>query len=94
MLIVLARKSQVAIEYANRLIVRDADSSAFWVHASSLAQFYESYHDICVTADIPGQDDAKADVLRLVARWLASDKAGSWLLILDNVDKISVMTSP
>jgi hypothetical protein len=72
---------------------RHADLSVFWVHAGSVARFYESYRDISDEAKIPGRDDASADVMRLVHKWLCSSHNGSWCLILDILDDASILSS-
>jgi hypothetical protein len=40
--------------------------------------------------ELPGRDDPKVNVLRLVYNWLSSEANGQWLIILDNVDDGSV----
>ncbi|KFZ24249.1 hypothetical protein V502_01272 [Pseudogymnoascus sp. VKM F-4520 (FW-2644)] len=39
---------------------------------------------------LPGRDDPKANVLRLVYNWLSDEANGQWHMILDNVDDGSV----
>lgn len=40
---------------------------------------------------IPEAADGKADILRLVSKWLANPDNGPWLLILDNADDATVL---
>jgi tetratricopeptide (TPR) repeat protein len=40
--------------------------------------------------ELPGRDDPKVNVLRLVYNWLSNEANGQWLIILDNVDDGSV----
>jgi hypothetical protein len=88
-------KLQIAIEFAYRFMDKYADASVFWVHASGVARFYESFRDIADAAELAGRDDASTDVLRLVHRWLTSARSsGRWCLVLDNLDDASVLDSP
>ncbi len=74
---------------------KHADASVFWVHASSVARLYESFHDIADAAELAGRDDASTDVLRLVHRWLTNARSGGrWCLMLDNIDDASLLDSP
>lgn len=80
------RKSQIAIEYAYRVRESNSQVWGFWIHASNAARFEQAYRDIAVGVELPGRDDANADVLRLVYDWLSDEKNGRWLIILDNAD--------
>lgn len=82
----VARKSQIAIEYSYRLRVRSPQTWVFWVHASNTARFEQSYREIANSVKLPGRDDPKADIPRLVYEWLRDEANGSWLMILDNAD--------
>jgi len=44
------------------------------------------YGDIATKVEVPGRDEPKADILRLVYNWLCDERNGRWLIILDNVD--------
>jgi hypothetical protein len=58
----------------------------FWVHASNVARFEQTYRDIADHVKIPGRRDLKADIFKLVDNWLRDEKNGRWLLVLDNAD--------
>ena len=58
----------------------------FWVHASTEARFEEAYRDIADRLELPGRDDPKANVLRLVHDWLRDEANGRWVMVVDNVD--------
>ncbi|CAN9418408.1 unnamed protein product [Alternaria alternata] len=81
-------KSQLALQYAHS--IRDAapHTYVFWVHASTRARFEEAYKDIAGRLQLPGRDDSKANVLRLVHDWLRDEANGQWVMIVDNVDDI------
>ena len=86
MLTAIARKSQIAIEYAYRLRRKSPNISTFWVHASDKNRFQQSYAEIAIKAGISVRRDSGIDTLRLVSDWLEDKEHGSWLLILDNAD--------
>jgi tetratricopeptide (TPR) repeat protein len=81
-------KSQLALQYAHS--IRDAapQTFVFWVHASTQARFEEAYKDIANRLELPGRDDPKANVLRLVHDWLRDEANGRWVMVIDNVDDI------
>jgi hypothetical protein len=58
----------------------------FWIRATSTTSFGNAYHDIRQYLDIPGLEDAKADVKRIVKTRLSQESVGKWLLIVDNAD--------
>ncbi|KAJ5975379.1 hypothetical protein N7481_009086 [Penicillium waksmanii] len=58
----------------------------FWVHASNEARFEESFRDIADQVKIPGRQDPKTDIFKLVEKWLRNEKIRKWVCILDNVD--------
>ncbi|KAH8588907.1 P-loop containing nucleoside triphosphate hydrolase protein [Bisporella sp. PMI_857] len=83
-------KSQLAIRYANN--IRDVSPQTFvlWVHASTKARFEEAYRGIADRLELPGRNDPKVDVLRLVSNWLCDETHGRWIMILDNADDVDV----
>jgi hypothetical protein len=58
----------------------------FWVHASNEARFEQSFWDIVDQVKIPGRQDPKVNVFKLVENRLRDEKKGNWVCILDNVD--------
>ena len=79
-------KTQIAIEYAYRR--QEATScSIFWIHADSEARFSGDYSEIAKRANL-SPDLKGEDLLRAVQQWI--EQQTSWLLILDNVDKLRI----
>ena len=81
-------KTQVAVEYVFKY--RSQYHSTFWISAATLADVQTGFQKIaentkCVTID---QKDA-ASTAKAVLRWL--EKQTSWLLVFDNLDKISIV---
>jgi tetratricopeptide (TPR) repeat protein len=64
------------------------------VHASNAARFKQAYRDIATKVDLPGRDDPKVDILRLVYNWLCDERNGRWLMVVDNADDDRVLSSP
>ena len=73
--------------------MRKAESQTwvFWVHASSVARFHDSYRMIAERLQLPGWNDPKADVLGMVYRWLSDEANGRWTMVVDNADNREVM---
>ena len=89
----LARKSQIAIEYAYRLRESAPQTWVFWVHASDATRFKLAYTNIAAKIELPGWDDQDADILHLVYNWLSDERNGRWLIILDNADDDRVFST-
>ncbi|KAF2180317.1 hypothetical protein K469DRAFT_715560 [Zopfia rhizophila CBS 207.26] len=86
-------KSQIAIEYAYRVRESASQTWVFWVHASNAARFEQAFREIAIKIQLPGRDDPKVDILRLVYNWLCDERNGRWLIILDNADDDRVFSS-
>jgi tetratricopeptide (TPR) repeat protein len=86
----LRSKSQIAIECSYQIREQDPQTWVFWVHASNAVRFEQAYRSIAATLQLPGWDDFKVDILRLVSGWLSNVDNGCWLMILDNADDIDV----
>ncbi|KAK5553028.1 hypothetical protein LTR46_009104 [Exophiala xenobiotica] len=84
-------KTQVAIEYAYRIQEEDPKPWVFWVHASSASRFEESYRSIAQRLQLPGWQEPKADILRMVHNWLSDEHNGRWTLVVDNADDEKVV---
>ena len=80
------RKSQIAIEYAYRLRESSPQTWVFWIHAADTPRFEEGFKAIADKVNLPGRDNPKVDILKLVYNWLTDERNGQWLLILDNAD--------
>lgn len=82
-------KTQIAVEYAYRY--RDKYRYVLWVRAATRDSLITDFVTLAALFGLPEQ--AEQDQLRIVAAvksWLVS--ASSWLLILDNVDELDLIT--
>jgi len=87
------RKSQIAIEYSYRVRDKSPKTWVFWVNASTVTRFEQDYGKIAEILKLPGRDDSKVDILKLVADWLQNESNRSWLLVLDNADDKTLFTT-
>jgi hypothetical protein len=83
-------KSQLAIQYAHHVLDTAPQTFVFWVHASTQARFEEAYRGIADRLELPGRNDPKANVLRLVSDWLCNETNGQWMMVVDNVDDVQM----
>ncbi|KAI1439348.1 hypothetical protein F5Y02DRAFT_424116, partial [Annulohypoxylon stygium] len=86
-------KTQIALEAAYRVRDKHPDCSVFWVPAIDATSFENAYRDIGRQLGVKGIDDERADVKTLVKAVLSGERAGSWLLIVDNADDIELVTT-
>ncbi|KAL6886868.1 hypothetical protein GGI43DRAFT_426205 [Trichoderma evansii] len=89
----LTRKPQIAAEYAYRLRESAPQIWVFWVHASNATRFKQAYRNIADKVELPGRDDPKSDILRLLYNWLCDERNGRWLMIVDNADDDRVFST-
>ena len=62
------------------------------MHAGSIARLEQSFRDTADYIKIPGRQDPKANIFKLVHNWLRGRNSGQWLLILDNVDNLDLLS--
>ena len=83
-------KTQIALECAFQLQKILPALSVFWVRASDVISFDNAFRDIGRQLEIPGLEDDKADVKRLVKTRLSQESTGKWLMIVDNADNFEI----
>ena len=84
-------KTQIALEAVFRIHEKDQDCSIFWVPAVDSTGFERAYRDIGRKLQVDGIDEDKADVKSLVKAALSQERAGRWLLVVDNADDIELL---
>ncbi|KAJ5089799.1 hypothetical protein N7532_008483 [Penicillium argentinense] len=86
-------KTQVALQLARWAKTHIQDCSVFWAPALSLESFEQACSQIARSFKElqihQNPDDESA--MELVHRQLSSDKAGKWLLIVDNADDVDLL---
>jgi hypothetical protein len=58
----------------------------FWIYASNIARFEQSFREIADRLKISGRKNPKANIFKLVYDWFHDERKGRWVLILDNID--------
>lgn len=81
-------KTQIALEYAYRHALEY--SAVFWIGAETEEQMVFGLLQIAEVLHLPGQDDkGQQRVVAAVQHWLATH--GQWLLIVDNVEDLTLL---
>lgn len=84
-------KTQVALQFAYAILKNHPDVSVFWIHALSLETFEQSCIAVASVLGILDTGDDKKDVKVLVQQHLGAEKAGKWMLVMDNADEMDVL---
>lgn len=79
-------KSQIAIKYAYWLRGSDPDISIFWIYGGTTDRFRQAYENIAQHCWVVKNGGRDRDLLSVVAKWLAAESNGRWLMIVDNAD--------
>ena len=85
-------KTQVALEFAYAVKKTQLEYSVFWMPALSMESFEQACAQIARILGISQAAEDKEDVKELVRRYLSSERAGQWLLIVDNADDMEIVT--
>jgi hypothetical protein len=64
-----------------------------WIPAADIESLHQGYMHIAQRLGIPGWNNEKSNVKRLVQQYLSQEGAGQWLLVFDNVDDVSLWTA-
>lgn len=86
-------KTQLVLELAHRAVERYKDTSVIWIPTASPRSLHQSYRDVAQELHIPGWEDDKADIKKLVQEYLSKKSVGPWLLVIDNADDINLWTA-
>jgi len=84
-------KTQVALQFAYSVLEKHPDVSVFWIHALSLETFEQACGEVSGVLGLVGTENDKEDVKELVQRHLSTERAGRWMLIVDNADGMDVL---
>ncbi|KAL3462770.1 hypothetical protein BJX64DRAFT_287980 [Aspergillus heterothallicus] len=77
-------KTQIALEVAYRKRERDKECSIFWIPCVSQAMVEQTLLKIAQQVGLPST--RPSEVKEQIKAYFSSDRAGRWLLILDNTD--------
>jgi NB-ARC domain-containing protein len=81
-------KTQIALEVAYQVRDRKPEFSIFWIPSKSIEMIEQTYMSIGKHLGLQGT--TPAEMKMLVKAHLSSEKAGPWLLIVDNVDDMNI----
>jgi hypothetical protein len=84
-------KTQVALQFAHSVLEKHADVSIFWMHALSSETFEQACREVAVVIGLVSKENDKEDVKELIQRHLSAERAGRWMLIVDNADDMDVL---
>ena len=82
------------LELCYRTREEQPNCAVFWVPAVSQESFEQAYREIGTLLRIPGIEDSKADIKRLVKAKLSDEGFGQWLMIVDNADDVGILFDP
>ena len=82
-------KTQVALQLAHWVMQERQPRSVIWIPAFSMAGFEKTCMDIVQKLGI--QCANNKDPKEVIQQYLSSEKAKSWLLIVDNADNMGIM---
>ncbi|PNP42208.1 hypothetical protein TGAMA5MH_05890 [Trichoderma gamsii] len=85
-------KTQIALEAVYRLHNEHPDCSIFWVPMVDATGFGNAYLSIGKQLKIEGIDKDNANTMLLVKAALSEESSGSWLLVIDNADDITLLS--
>ncbi|CAH0003652.1 unnamed protein product [Clonostachys byssicola] len=82
-------KTQVALQFAHWMKANQPTYSVFWIPVLSEASFEQAYMEVGKLLSVPRESDE--DYKKTIQRYLSSEAAGKWLLIIDNADDKAMM---
>jgi NB-ARC domain len=83
-------KTQMVLELAYRAREKHKNCSIVWIPATDMESLQQAYWDVAQQLGIPGWEEDKADVKKLVKDYLSKESAGQWLLVFDSADDIEM----
>ncbi|KAH8745706.1 kinase subdomain-containing protein, partial [Hyaloscypha sp. PMI_1271] len=83
-------KTQLVLELVHRTRKKYQNCSVIWIPAINMESLQQAYLVVAQQIGIPGWEEDKADVKRLVQEYLSKESAGQWLLVFDNADDIDM----
>ena len=83
-------KTQLVLELVYRTRAKHNNCSIIWIPATNRESLEQAYLDVAKQLGIPGCEEDKADVKRLVQDHLSNESTGQWLLVFDNADDIDM----
>jgi tetratricopeptide (TPR) repeat protein len=86
-------KTQLVLELVYRVREKNKNCLVIWIPATNMESLHQAYIDTARQLSIPGWENGKTDVKRLVQEYLGKESAYQWLLVFDNADDINMWTA-
>ncbi|KIM93182.1 hypothetical protein OIDMADRAFT_138250 [Oidiodendron maius Zn] len=83
-------KTQLVLELIYRIREEHRECSIIWIPAIHIENLQQAYRDVGQRLGIPGWEDNKSDIKKLVKEYLSKESAGQWVLVFDNADDIDM----
>jgi Cdc6-like AAA superfamily ATPase len=83
-------KTQLVLELAYRARKKHQNCSVIWVLASDIESLQQAYRHVAQQLGMPGWEEDKTDVMKLVQAYLSKESSGQWLLVFNNADDIEM----
>ncbi|KAF2008261.1 hypothetical protein BU24DRAFT_382136, partial [Aaosphaeria arxii CBS 175.79] len=84
-------KTEVALQFAYALKQNHPDVSIFWVAALSMESFEQACAKALSALGIPRAADGTEDAKVLFRQHLSMERAGTWLVVVDNADDAGIL---
>ena len=86
-------KTQLVLELLFRTKKKHMNCSIIWIPATNSESLHQGYLEAAHQLEIPGWEDEKTDVKKLVQEHLSNKYTNQWLLVFDNADDLDMWTS-
>ena len=83
-------KTHLLLELIYQMREKHKNCSVIWLPATNMENLENAYREVAQYLGIPGSEEDKADVKRLVQGYLSKENVGQWLLVFDNADNINM----
>lgn len=83
-------KTQVALELVHRAKEKYGNCLIIWIPVINMEGIQQSYQGVAQQLGIPGWEEDKVDVKKLVQEYLSRESIGQWFLVFDNADDIDM----
>ena len=87
-------KTHLLLELVYRTREQHKNCLIIWLPATNVESLEKAYREVAQQLAIPGWEEDKADVKRLVQGYLSKESAGQWLLVFGNADDINMWINP
>jgi tetratricopeptide (TPR) repeat protein len=85
-------KTQLVLELIYRVREKYKSCSVIWIPAMNMERLNQAYRDAAEQLRIPGFENNKSDIKRLMKDHLSKESVGQWVLVFDNADNIDMWT--